>query len=385
MFVSYLILRNAFRHKLRTTLTMIGIIVAIVAFGLLRTIVDAWYAGAEASSSARLITRNAISLVFPLPINYAQKIRQIEGVTAVSWMNWFGGIYITESNFFPQFAIDGPTYLDMYPEFRLADAERKAFLVDRKGCVAGRKIAEKFGWKLGDQIPIRGTIFPGTWTFTLRAIYEGADAKVDETQFFFHWGFLNESVKARFPRRADGVGLYVVQIRDPGQAAEVSQRIDASFKNSLAETLTETEKAFQLGFVAMTETILAAIQTVSFVIILIIMAVMANTMTMTARERYSEYATMKAIGFSGGFVTLLIFGESVGIALAGGIAGIALTHPIADWFGEQMGTLFPVFVISHQTIAMQVGAAIVIGVVAALIPAWRAARVRIVDGLRAVA
>ena len=385
MFVSYLILRNAFRHKLRTTLTMIGIIVAIVAFGLLRTIVDAWYAGAEASSSARLITRNAISLVFPLPINYAQKIRQLEGVTAVSWMNWFGGIYITESNFFPQFAIDGPTYLDMYPEFRLADAERKAFLVDRKGCVAGRKIAEKFGWKLGDQIPIRGTIFPGTWTFTLRAIYEGADAKVDETQFFFHWDFLNESVKARFPRRADGVGLYVVQIRDPGQAAEVSQRIDASFKNSLAETLTETEKAFQLGFVAMTETILAAIQTVSFVIILIIMAVMANTMTMTARERYSEYATMKAIGFSGGFVTLLIFGESVGIALAGGIAGIALTHPIADWFGEQMGTLFPVFVISHQTIAMQVGAAIVIGVVAALIPAWRAARVRIVDGLRAVA
>jgi putative ABC transport system permease protein len=385
VFVSYLILRNAFRHKLRTTLTMIGIIVAIVAFGLLRTIVDAWYAGAEASSSARLITRNAISLVFPLPINYAQKIRQIEGVTAVSWMNWFGGIYITESNFFPQFAVDGPTYLDMYPEFRLADAERKAFLVDRKGCVAGRKIAEKFGWKLGDQIPIRGTIFPGTWTFTLRAIYEGVDAKVDEAQFFFHWDFLNESVKARFPRRADGVGLYVVQIRDPGQAAEVSQRIDASFKNSLAETLTETEKAFQLGFVAMTETILAAIQTVSFVIILIIMAVMANTMTMTARERYSEYATMKTIGFSGGFVTLLIFGESVGIALAGGIAGIALTHPIADWFGEQMGTLLPVFVISHQTIAMQLGAAIAIGVVAALIPAWRAARVRIVDGLRAVA
>jgi len=385
VFVPFLILRNAFRHKLRTTLTVVGIVVAIVAFGLLRTIVDAWYAGAEASSSARLITRNAISLVFPLPINYAQKIRQIEGVTSVSWMNWFGGIYITESNFFPQFAIDGPTYLDMYPEFRLTDAERKAFLVDRKGCVAGRKIAEKFGWKLGDQIPIRGTIFPGTWTFTLRAIYEGADAKVDETQFLFHWDFLNETVKARFPRRADGVGLYVVQIRDPGQAAEVSQRIDASFRNSLAETLTETEKAFQLGFVAMTEAILAAIQAVSFVIILIIMAVMANTMTMTARERYSEYATMKAIGFSNGFITLLIFGESIGISLLGGFIGIVLTHPIADWFAEQMGTLFPIFRVSRQTMAMQVTAALVIGVVAALIPAWRAARVRIVDGLRAVA
>jgi putative ABC transport system permease protein len=385
VFVPFLILRNAFRHKLRTTLTMVGIVVAIVAFGLLRTIVDAWYAGAEASSSARLITRNAISLVFPLPINYAQKIRQVEGVSSVSWMNWFGGIYVTESNFFPQFAVDGPTYLAMYPEFRLAAADRKAFLLDRKGCVAGRKIAEKFGWKLGDQIPLRGTIFPGTWTFTLRAIYEGADATVDETQFLFHWDFLNETVKARFPRRADGVGLYVVQIRDPAQAAEVSQRIDATFRNSLAETLTETEKAFQLGFVAMTEAILAAIQTVSFVIILIIMAVMANTMTMTARERYSEYATMKAIGFSNGFVTLLIFGESIGIALLGGLIGIVLTLPIADWFAEQMGTLFPIFRVSQQTVAMQITAALVVGVVAALIPAWRAARVRIVDGLRAVA
>ena len=385
MFVPFLILRNAFRHKLRTTLTMVGIVVAIVAFGLLRTIVDAWYAGADASSSARLITRNAISLVFPLPINYAQKIRQVEGVAAVSWANWFGGIYITESNFFPQFAIDGATYLDMYPEFRIDDAQRKAFMLDRKGAVVGRKIAEKFGWKLGDQVPIRGTIFPGTWTFTVRAIYEGADAKVDETQFFFHWDLLNETIKARFPRRADTVGFYLVEIRDPEQAAEVSARIDGAFGNSLAETLTETEKAFQLGFVAMTEAILAAIQAVSFVIILIIMAVMANTMTMTARERYSEYATMKAIGFSGGFVTLLIFGESIGITLAGGLLGIALTHPIADWFGSQMGTLFPVFLISGETIAMQFGAAVVIGVVAAVIPAWRAAHVRIVDGLRAIA
>ena len=387
MFVPFLILRNAFRHKLRTTLTMVGIVVAIVAFGLLRTIVDAWYAGAEATSSARLITRNAISLVFPLPINYAQKIRQVEGVTAVSWSNWFGGIYITESNFFPQFAVDGPTYLDMYPEFRLTDAERKAFLLDRKGCVAGRKIADKFGWKVGDQIPIRGTIFPGTWTFTLRAIYEGADAKVDETQFFFHWEFLNETREGAVPApRGRGRACTSCEIRDPGQAAEVSQRIDATFRNSLAETLTETEKAFQLGFVAMTEAILAAIQAVSFVIILIIMAVMANTMTMTARERYSEYATMKAIGFSDGFITLLIFGESLGDRAAGG----ARRHR-ADASDRrlvraaQMGTLFPIFQVSQRTMLMQVAAAVVVGVVAALIPAWRAARVRIVDGLRAVA
>jgi len=385
MFVPFLVLRNALRHKLRTTLTMIGIVVAIVAFGLLRTIVDAWYAGAESSSSARLVTRSAISLVFSLPLNYAQKLRQVPGVASVGWANWFGGVYITESNFFPQFAIDGATYLDMYPEFRLTAEERKAFLVDRQGAIAGRKIADKFGWKVGDQIPIRGTIFPGTWTFTLRAIYDGADAKVDETQFFFHWDYLNEAVKKRFPRRADQVGFYLIEIRDPGEAAEISQRVDTTFKNSLAETLTETEKAFQLGFVAMTEAILVAIQAVSWVIIVIIMAVMANTMAMTARERYSEYATMKAIGFSNGFVARLIFAESIAIALAGGALGIALTFPIAAWFGGLMGTLFPVFFISDETLLMQIGAAVIVGVVAALIPAWRAAQVRIVDGLRSVA
>jgi putative ABC transport system permease protein len=385
VFVPLLILRNAFRHKLRTTLTMVGIVVAMVAFGLLRTVVDAWYAGVEAGSSTRLITRSAVSLVFPLPLNYAQKLRQVPGVSSVAGANWFGGVYITESNFFPQFAIEAVPFLDMYPEYKLTEDERRAFMRDRQGAVVGRKLADKHGWKVGDQVPLRGTIFPGTWTFNVRGIYEGADAKVDETQFFFHWEFLNESVKARFPRRGDQVGWYAVQIRDPGQAAEISQRIDAMFKNSLAETLTETEKAFQLSFVQMTEAILLAIQAVSFVIIVIIMAVMANTMAMTARERYSEYATLKAIGFGNGFVAFLIFAESVGIALAGGLLGIALTFPVAGAFGNAMGTFFPVFLVSEETLLMQAGAALLIGVVAALIPAWRAARVRIVDGLRAVA
>ena len=380
-----LILRNALRHKLRTTLTMVGIVVAIVAFGLLRTIVDAWYAGAEASASTRLITRNAISLVFSMPLSYEQKIRQVPGVASVSGANWFGGVYITESNFFPQFAIQAATFLDMYPEFRFVPEERKAFLTDRQGAVAGRKLADKYGWKVGDQIPIRGTIFPGTWTFTLRGIYDGADAKVDETQFVFHWQFLNETVKVKFPRRGDQVGFYLVEIRDPAQAAEVSAAVDATFRNSLAETLTETEKAFQLGFVAMTEAILLAIQAVSFVVIVIIMAVMANTMAMTARERYGEYATLKALGFGNGFVALLIFGESLGIALVGGLAGIAMTFPLASVFANAMGTLFPVFFVSEETVLMQLGAAVVVGVVAAAIPAWRAARVRIIDGLRAVA
>jgi len=385
MYVVFLVVKNALRHKLRTALTIVGIVVAITAFGLLRTIVEAWYAGAEATSSARLVTRNSISLVFSMPITYAEKIRRVPGVTAVSWANWFGGVYITERNFFPQFAVDAASYFDMYPEFVLQPAEKKAFLVDRKGAVVGRKLADQYGWKIGDQIPIRGTIFPGTWTFTLRAIYDGVDAKTDETQFYFHWQYLNESVKARFPRRGDQIGIYIVEIKDPAQAAAVSQDIDATFRNSLAETLTETEKAFQLGFVAMTEAILVAVQAVSFVVIVIIMAVMANTMAMTARERYGEYATMKALGFADGFVALLVFAESIGIALAGGILGIVLTFPIAHAFAGAMGTLFPVFFVSRETVLMQIAASLVIGVVAACVPAWRAARVRIVDGLRSIA
>ncbi len=385
MFVALLILRNAFRHKLRTALTVLGIIVAITAFGLLRTIVDAWYAGANASSSARLVTRSAVSLVFPLPLTYAAKIRQVPGVTGVSWANWFGGVYIREANFFAQFAIDAPSYLALYPEIVLSDAERKAFLTDRQGAIAGRKLADRFGWKVGDQIPLRGTIFPGTWTFNLRGIYDAADRSSDQSTMFFHWAYLNESVRKLYPRRAEQTGVFVVGLQDPARAAEVSAAIDETFRNSLAETLTETEKAFQLGFIAMTETILLAIQAVSFVVIVIIMAVMANTMAMTARERGPEYATLKALGFGNGFVGGLIFAESLGIALVGALLGIAATYPLAAAFADAMGSLFPVFFVSKETVAMQLAAGAIVGVVAAIIPAWRTARVRIVDGLRMIA
>ena len=384
MFLPLLVTRNAFRHKLRTTLTVIGIVVAITAFGLLRTIVEAWYAGANASSSARLVTRSSISLVFSLPMTYAEKIRQVDGVQSVSWANWFGGVYISERNFFPQFAVDAPSYLEMYPEFILSSEERKAFLTDRKGAIVGRKLALQYGWRVGDQIPLRGTIYSGTWTFNLRGIYDGADKGTDQSTMYFHWALLNETIKKTYPRRGDQTGVFVVRLRDPAQAAEVSAAIDAMFRNSLAETLSETEKAFQLSFVAMTEAILLAIQAVSFVVIVIIMAVMANTMAMTARERGAEYATLKVLGFSSGFVAMLIFAESIGIALLGGLVAIVFTVPLANAFAEQMGTLFPIFYVSESTVLMQAGAAVLVGIIAAVLPAWRTARIRIVDGLRAV-
>src|SRR5262249_29814782 len=218
-----------------------------------------------------------------------------------------------------------------------------------------------------------------------RGIYDGADKGTDQSTMFFHWALLNETVRKLYPRRADTTGVYIVQLRDPNQAAEVSAAIDAMFKNSLAETLTETEKAFQLSFVAMTEAILLAIQAVSFVVIVIIMAVMANTMAMTVRERGSEYATLKAIGFSRGFVAILIFAESIGIALLGGLVGIALTIPIARGFAEQLGSLFPIFFVSEETMLMQIGAAVLVGVIAAALPAWETAKLRVVDGRRALA
>lgn len=375
-----LIVRNAFRQKLRTVLTITGIIVATVAFGLLRTAVDAWYGGAESTSATRLITRNAISLVFPLPLSYRNKIQQVEGVAATSYSNWFGGVYISEKNFFPQFAIEPRSYLQLYPEYVLSPQEKRAFFKDRQGAIAGRKLAETYGWEIGDVIPIRGTIYPGDWNFVLRGIYEGASEKTDETLFFFHWEYLNERLKQVGAERADHVGVYVVGLENASQAAEVSQAIDDLFENSLAETLTETEKAFQLGFVAMTEAIVMVIEVVSFVIIIIIMAVTANTMAMSARERKKEYATLKALGFPGRFIAMLIYGESVIIAMVGGVLGLFFLYPAADVFANKIGTFFPVFKVTPETAWLAIGIAFLVGLAAAAIPAWRGATIPVTEG-----
>ena len=388
MFGTYLlrlVLKNMWRHQLRSVLTVLGITVAIISFGLLRTIVDSWYASAESTTSASLITRNSISLAFPLPITYAERIRQVTGVARVSWANWFGGVYIDPHNFFPQFAVDAETYFDIHPEFILPYQQLKDFIHDRRGCVIGRKLAEKYGWKIGDQVPLRGTVYPGTWNFVVRAIYDPVDSKTDGAQFLFHWDYLNETVKAILPSRASMVGIYIVQLKDSKQAATVSAAIDSGFKNSLAETRTETQKAFQLGFAAMVDTILIAIQSVAFVVIVIIMAVVANTMTMTARERTPEYATLKALGFPVSFVVMLIVGESMAIAITGGVLGILGTFPVAQAFLKATKGMFAVFEVRSSTICLQLLAAVLVGLLAAIVPAWSSARVRIVDGLRAVA
>ena len=385
MLIFNLLLRNVWRQKGRAVLTFFGLLVATLAFGLLSTVVSAWYAGAEGASNARLITRNAISLVFPLPISHADRIRQVEGVSSLSWANWFGGIYKEPKNFFPQFAIQPESYLNAYPEYLLTETERTNFLKDRRGVVIGRKIANSYGLKVGDNLTLKGTIYPGDWEFQVAGIYEGRQTSTDTAQLFFHWDYLNEEAKRRnLPRAQNTTGVFIVQIAEPARAAEISLQVDSLFRNSAYETLTETEKAFQLGFVAMTEAIVVAIQIVSYVVILIIMAVMANTMAMTARERTGEYATLKALGFSPQFVAGLITAESLMLAVFGGIAGALITFPVARAFGDAMGTIFPVFEVARQTTWMQLILALVVGLVAAAIPAWRVSRIRIVEGLRAI-
>lgn len=384
MFTLTMILRNLTRHRLRTTLTILGLVIAVLAFGLLQTFVNAWYAGAEAASTTRLVTRNAISLVFSLPVSYESKIRGVEGVTGVGYANWFGGIYQDPKNFFPQFAISDANYLDLYPEYLIKDDEKLAFLRDRRGCIVGRKLAEQYGFKIGDVIPIKGTIYPGTWPFVVRAIYDGRDPATNTLTMFFHWSYLNESLLKTVPRRANQMGVYVLQIKDPDNAAAISNAVDQTFKNSLAETLTETEKAFQLGFVSMSEQIVLAIKVVSFVVIIIIMAVMANTMAMSARERLGEYATLKALGFGPRFLVTLIFGESMTLAMLGAGLGILVLFPLAKGIGKGLGNIFPVFEVNRDTVMMQIVAAVIVGLVAAIVPCVRSARVNIVEGLRSI-
>jgi putative ABC transport system permease protein len=382
LFLLRLVLRNAFRHRLRTILTLAGLAVAVLAYGMLQTVVDAWYAGAAASSATRLVTRSSISLAVWLPGSYEPRIRGVEGVKRVARSNWFGGIYQEPKNFVPQFAVSD-NYLDLYPEFLLPDAERAAWVRDRKGALVGRQLADKYGFKVGDVLPIRGTIFPGTWEFVIRGIFDGADSSKVTNHMLFHFDYLNETMRKQ-KRRTDFTGVYIVGIEDIDNAAAIAANIDAEFRNSLAETLTESEQAFQLGFVAMSDQIIAAIRIVSYVVILIILAVMANTMAMSARERTSEYATLKAIGFGPRFLALLILGESVLICALGGALGMALTLPAAAFF-KNVAAIFPIFSVSGGTLLAQGACAQAVALAAAVVPAARAARVRIVDGLRAIA
>jgi putative ABC transport system permease protein len=385
-----LIFKNVMRHRLRSLLTVLGIAIAISAFGLLRTVIAAWYAGVEAAAPNRLVTRNAISLTFFLPLSHKEAIKAIPGVEEVSYATWFAGIYIDQKHsMYPQFAVEAsPTWFEIMPEIVIPAEQKETFLRERNAVIVGAKLATRFGWKIGDTIRLRGTLFPGDWDFVIRGIYTGAQKTTDETWFIFQWQYLEERLRQLNLPLAGQVGWYSVKIADPELAGTVAQAIDERFKNSLAETLTETEKAFQQGFVSMSQAILVALQIVSMLIIGVILAILSNTMAMTARERLSEYAVIKTLGFGARHLTSLIAGESLLIALSGGILGMALIYPASTAFekalGDLMGAIFPLFEVKTSTLLLSTGMILAVGLAAAAFPTWQAVRLPIAEGLRRI-
>lgn len=383
MRVLKLVFKNSLRHKLRTSLTVIGIAIAVTAFGLLRTVVTAWNAGVEASAANRLIVRQAVSFIFPLPFAYRDRISKIPGVEAVSYQNWFGGVYIDKNQFFARIAIDPETFEEVYPEYVIPPDQFAQFKKERNSCIIGRDIAERYHLKIGDIMPIEGDIYPGHWEFVVRAIYQPRDKTVDASQMLFQWDYLNQRMEQESPGRANEVGWYIVKIADPSKAAEISQQIDDLFRNSDAETKTETERAFQQGFIAASGSIISAMNFISFVIIGIIMLVLGNTMIMSARERTREYAVFKTLGFSAGHLIGLIAGESFLISFIGGALGLAFTLPIVQMFQAFIPKgWFPVFNVEPITIILAGLSALLVGIAASLFPIQRALRTKIVDGLR---
>jgi putative ABC transport system permease protein len=383
MKVFKLIFKNALRHKLRTFLTIVGMAIAVMAFGVLRTVVDMYYAGLDASAPDRLITRQAVSFVYPLPLSYRDKIARIPGVEVVSYANWFGGTYKDKQNFFARLGVDPETIFEAYPEYLVDPKELETFKRERNACIVGSELAKQYGFKIGDIIPIDGDIYPGKWEFVVRGIYKPRDQVTDATQMFFHWDAIDERMKQEMPGRAGNVGWYIVKIKDPSQAAAISEEIDAQFKNSSNATKTETERAFTQGFISGFSSLLTAMNFVAYIIIGIIMLVLGNTMIMSARERTREYAVLKTLGFSGGHLFGLILGESLFISALGAGIGLILTYPFVSGIAAIMPKgFFPYFFITPLTLLLAGGAALFVGLAASIFPIQRALRTKIVDGLR---
>jgi len=380
-----LLLRNALRHKLRTVLTVIGVGVAVMAFALLQTVVTAWHAGVEASSANRLITRHAVSFVFPLPLSYRDRIAQIAGVNKVTYAVWFSGVYIDKNQFFARLAVDSDTFFDVYPEFVIDREQFEAFKRERNACIIGVDIANRYHLKIGDIMPIEGDVYPGQWEFVVRGIYYPRDQTTDPSSMMFQYRYVDERVRQESPDRAGQVGWYIVRIDDPANSAQISQDIDNLFANSRAETKTETERAFQQSFLSAASAVITAMNIMSFVIIGIILLVLGNTMVMSARERTHEFAVLKALGFSGGQLFLLLGGESMILSIAGSALGLALTLPAVAGFQSALPKgWFRVFYIKPETIVIGCIAGFAVGLLASLIPLRRVLTTRIVEGLRYV-
>ena len=376
----HLIFANLFRKKIRTTLTLGSFAVALFLFGLLAVVRGAFNQGLEVAGANRLVVVNKVSIIQPLPISYKDKLERIPGVTLVTHANWFGGVYQDERNFFPQFAIEDETYRQMFPEFIVPDDQWNTFVGDREGAIVGEDLVKRFHWKVGDRVPIKGTIFPGTWEFNIRGIYKGSRPQDDTTQFWFRYKYLEEREN---PYWKGLIGWYTVRIDNPDNATRVAGAIDDMFANSPWETKTETEKAFAAGFVKQAGNIEFLLVSIGSVVFFTLLLVTGNTMAIAVRERMRELAVLKAVGFSDNFVLSLVLGESLLLAAIGGGFGLALCK-LFTLRGDPTGGMMPYFYLAPPVVILGLFSALAVGVVAGILPAWSAMRLRVVDALRRV-
>jgi putative ABC transport system permease protein len=375
-----LIIANLFRKKLRTTLTIGSFAVALFLFGLLLVVRGAFGQYEEVAGADRLVVINKVSIIQPLPFSYRDRLLRIPGVKLVTYDNWFGGVYQDERNFFGQFAIDPENQRAVFPEFEIPEDQWKAFVEDREGAVVGEGLVKRFHWRIGDRIPIKGTIFPGTWEFNIRGIYHGKRVQDDVSQFWFQWKLLDE----RAPERWKGfAGWYTVRVANPDQAAQVVKAIDQEFSNSPWETKTDTESAFAAAWVKQFGNIEFLILTIGSVVFFTLLLVTGNTMAIAVRERIGELAVLKAVGYSDRFVLCLVLAESLLISAVGGVLGVALIK-LFTLGGDPTHGFLPYFYLPLKSMGTGIGVALAVGIIAGFLPAFSAMRLRVVDAMRRV-
>lgn len=378
----HLLWRNLTRRKVRTLFTFLSIVVAFFLFGLLMAIRHGFDYGVQIAGESRLLTIHRVSIIQLLPIRYENQIAATEGVGAVTHNTWFGGIYQDPRNFFAQIAVEPEEFLDIYPEFELSPEERERFIATRTGAIAGRKLADRFGWEVGDRIPIQPTFWrpvegAATYDFELVGIYEGATSDVDETTFYFRHDYLMERVGD-----IGQVGWYVIEIEDPDRADQVAEAIDAQFANSAFETKTTTERAFMRSFAEQVGNTGAILMGIIGVVFFVILLIAGNTMAQSVRERTSELGVLKTVGFTDRGVLALVLGEAVLLAGAGGLVGLALCLMVVPGLEPLLAAFLPVFYVPPVAIGLGIALAILLGLASGGLPAWSAQRLQITEALR---
>jgi putative ABC transport system permease protein len=378
-----LIVRNLLRRKIRTIFTTASIFIAFLLFGVLMALKAAFSMGVEVAGADRLMMIHRVSFIQPLPKSYLERMRPVEGITLISHANWFGGIYQDPSNFFANMAVDPETWLAMYPEYVLPEEQKRAWFADRTGAIVGADLAKRFGWKVGDRVPLKATIYQKSdgspWEFTVDGIYDSPMKGADKTQFFFHYDYLNESVRGTF--MADQVGWYLIKVSNPAEADAIAKRVDSLFANSPAETKTATEKVFASNFAKQVGDIGAIVTAIAAVVILFILFVAGNAMAQSIRERTNELAILKTLGFTDGKVLGMVLLESLLVAVIGGGLGLLLASLIIAQ-GDPTGGFLPIFHFPPRDLVLGVALVLVLGVLAGLVPGLQAGRLKIVDALR---